>query len=1421
MLSASPSDDKIAWYENDGNESFTEHEISTDANGANSVYAIDVDNDGDMDVLSASYYDDKVTWYENDGNESFTEHEISTDVNGARSVYAIDVDNDGDIDVLSASRYDDKIVWYESDLLDAVCPGSNVVFSEQGGDATSWSWSSNGSASFNNNALQSPTVSGAIDEEVFTVNVTDAGGCSANKSIQVNLSPNDSYVVSDPGICFDTYTTVIVSGSEEYVDYQLRLDSDDSSVGSPVSGTGDEISFIVSPTSTTVYNILATDISSSCYAELTDLSIVNVYSITTYTVSDPVICIGGTATITLSPSETGVDYQLRLDGDNSIIGSLVAGTGSAITFDVSPTGTTTYNIFAINNSTECSGELSDLSVVTVNPSPAIGVVYGTLNFPPDISSHTISADNQHEESVFAIDVDGDGDIDVLSISEHEGIYWYENIGDEIFTRHVIDSNDDGYYVYAIDVDGDGDIDVLSAASTSLIWYENDGSESFTKHILSTFINYTRSVFAIDVDGDGDIDVLSASGENDRIAWYENDGNENFTEYIISNSADYAQSVYAIDVDGDGDIDVLSASGSDDKIAWYENDGSESFMEHIISTSVDDARSVYAIDIDGDGDIDVLSASSYDDKIVWYENDGYESFLSHTITTSANSARSVYAIDVDNDGDIDVLSASAYDDKIAWYENDGNESFLSHYIGFADGANSVYAVDMDNDGDIDFLSASRYDDKIRWFESNLLDYSCGHDGIVFTEQGGVANSWSWSSNGPATIDFNNIQSPTVDGAINEEIFSVTVTDSNGCTNDKSIPIVINILPDDSYTVSDPTVCYGTNATITVSGSEIGVDYQLRVDANDTPVGVVVSGTGSSISFDISVNQTTIYNVYATTDLCDIELIDLSTVTIEMPINNYSVSDSDICSGETATITVSSSETGVDYQLRLDSDDSNVGASVPGTGSAITFDVSPISSKTYNIFAINNSTGCSGELSDLSVITVNLYPAIGVVYGTPNTPPSFSNHYTSNTSDGASSVFAIDVDNDGDIDILSASLYDDKIAWYENNGNGSFTEHIITTNADVAQDVYAIDIDSDGDIDIISASNYDEIIWYENNGSQFFSPHTVTTTANSVMSVLAIDVDGDGDIDILSASEDDNMIAWYENNGSQAFTKHTISTTALRPNSVYAIDVDRDGDIDVLSASSSDDKIIWYENDGFESFTVHEIYNSADFATSVYAIDMDNDGDIDVLSASGNDYKIRWYENDGNQSFTAHTISSSANLAKSVYAIDMDNDGDIDVLSASGSGNRVSWYRNNGNGSFSSFSVSASTNLATSVYAIDIDNDGDIDVLSSSRNDDKIACYESNLLDPACGSFQLTEQGGDASSWAWSSNGNAVFDNSSLQNPTVSGGVDGEIFSVTANGINGCNDTKSIPVIQDHDYTYTVSGATSSWQKIILLRLRNRY
>ncbi len=374
-------------------------------------------------------------------------------------------------------------------------------------------------------------------------------------------------------------------------------------------------------------------------------------------------------------------------------------------------------------------------------------------------------------------------------------------------------------------------------------------------------------------------------------------------------------------------------------------------------------------------------------------------------------------------------------------------------------------------------------------------------------------------------------------------------------------------------------------------------------------------------------------------------------------------------------------------------------------------------------------CVGALVGIAVSLTWALPARGAEV-------PFTEHVISTNADAAFSVFATDLDGDGDTDVLSASFEDDKIAWYENDGGSppTFTEHVISTNADNAVSVFATDLDGDGDIDVLSASQFDnKIAWYENDGESdpTFTEWVISTAASTPQSVFATDVDGDGDTDVLSASFYDNKIAWYEN---PTWTEHVISSTAMWAESVFATDVDGDGDTDVLSASWTDRKIAWYESDGlpFPSFTEHEISTTAYGAHSVFATDLDGDGDIDVLSASYLDGRIEWFENDGasDPAFTEREVSPSASGAHVVFAEDVDGDGDIDVLCALQASNEIAWYENDG-GTPPAFTerVIATPSGAVSVFATDLDGDGDIDVLSASYLDDKIAWYENTT--PTCG------------------------------------------------------------------------------------------
>ena len=152
------------------------------------------------------------------------------------------------------------------------------------------------------------------------------------------------------------------------------------------------------------------------------------------------------------------------------------------------------------------------------------------------------------------------------------------VGQPSFTATSITTSDNGARdVYAADIDGDGDVDMVTCSSldNTVAWYENNGSQSFTKNSISTSQNSPTSVYACDLDADGDIDVLSSSNNDDTAIWYENDGasDPSFTARTITTSADGAQYILAADLDNDGDIDIIQTALYGKKIYWFENENS--------------------------------------------------------------------------------------------------------------------------------------------------------------------------------------------------------------------------------------------------------------------------------------------------------------------------------------------------------------------------------------------------------------------------------------------------------------------------------------------------------------------------------------------------------------------------------------------------------------------------------------------------------------------------------------------------------------------------------------------------------------------------------------------------------------------------------------------------------------------------------
>jgi FG-GAP-like repeat len=153
--------------------------------------------------------------------------------------------------------------------------------------------------------------------------------------------------------------------------------------------------------------------------------------------------------------------------------------------------------------------------------------------------HVVGASVDFPLSVFLEDLDADGDLDVLCAGNLDSsISWYENDGRTApqFTQHLITQDPDGVgplissaqgalVVSAADLDGDGDLDVLSGSGTDnrITWYENDGLSppTFTARTIAQLTSFPRSLFVADIDKDGDADILIADAIDDRIILFEN------------------------------------------------------------------------------------------------------------------------------------------------------------------------------------------------------------------------------------------------------------------------------------------------------------------------------------------------------------------------------------------------------------------------------------------------------------------------------------------------------------------------------------------------------------------------------------------------------------------------------------------------------------------------------------------------------------------------------------------------------------------------------------------------------------------------------------------------------------------------------------------------------------------------------------
>lgn len=269
-----------------------------------------------------------------------------------------------------------------------------------------------------------------------------------------------------------------------------------------------------------------------------------------------------------------------------------------------------------------------------------------------------------------------------------------------------------------------------------------------------------------------------------------------------------------------------------------------------------------------------------------------------------------------------------------------------------------------------------------------------------------------------------------------------------------------------------------------------------------------------------------------------------------------------------------------------------------------------------------------------------------------------------SGGTTSIFAADIDNDEDQDVIVSLT--DNMSWYENDGNGNFIErNVVTTSIYYTMNIYVDDFDNDEDYDILSTQS-EKIVWYKNLGDGIFTDE-ISIGVNNIAGYLSVaDLDNDNDKDVLLGPSPLNIPgSYFLNNGNEILDTAVVLGEHGGIGFIFASDLDNDGDKDVLYASYKG--VVWFENlyEG-DIINSNPINNSIDKLISIYpnpfsdytTINFEQSIDLDLKLFNNTGTEVRQY-----QSFSGTTLKiEKKDLAPGLYFLNFYENGGKEILSS---------------------------------------------------------------------------------------------------------------------------------------------------------------
>ncbi|MBI2281135.1 MAG: VCBS repeat-containing protein, partial [Bacteroidetes bacterium] len=968
------------------------------------------------------------------------------------------------------------------------------------------------------------------------------------------------------------------------------------------------------------------------------------------------LTINPSANATINPDGPFCTTTAPLNLTAADAGGIWSGTGITNTtngtFDPNVAGAGTHQIIYT-----ISGACGDADTVDIVVNVCLLPPTGCCNFVQNANDNGVTSETF---GVKLGDLDGDGDLDVVTIDAYDAIEVWLNNGSGIFaagTTYSIGS--DFYGVELEDIDSDGDLDVIAisfyAAQATEIW-KNNGAGIFSLYqSINNNIGSENSRLA-DLDGDGDLDIFHTNWMGNEQKIYLNNGSGNFSYSSSVNTTGAKSDVALADFDGDGDIDALLSdkNGSYNELWLNNGSGSFTFSSGGFATSSNHSGTA-AADFDGDGDNDfVVIGGASNASAELYLNNGNATFGSAIILAhlGSNYDKDVVTVDYDNDGDIDIIISTYGSNGVEVWNNDGAANFSLCYKN----PSSVYAHgfdagDVDGDGLVDIylgnFSSSNGDRVFIQAPVATANPSitqpttfCSSDAAVnltATPAGGV-----WGGIG-ITDTTNGTFDPSIAGVGSHQI---TYTTTGTCGATDTVNIIVNNcnLLTASFITTTNTICAGDSITFTDNSVGAGITSWNWTFNGGTPATSSTQGPHT-----VTFNMVGTYNIVlqvgdgASTDDTTIAII-VNNCIVPAPCCNY---------------TLDTQQPGTLFTLDAELGD------LDGDGD---LDVVSVSDNSQDIEVMFNTTGIYGAAT---------------LYNTATNP-----------TNRRRSVKLYDYDGDGDLDMITAAMTAImSCEVWNNNGAGIFTigQNLITTQG--FEDVEMGDFNGDGFVDILFVGTTSQV-WLGNGVT--FTQSQILTTLSAVDADLG-DVDGDGDLDIffaIQAFSSNGNLVWL-NNGAGNFTNTGQSLGVGYSAHCVLGDLDGDSDLDAIATnweSAGSPTLVPHEiwiNNGVGIYTTGGFISHPGFGYDVELHDYDGDGDLDIFIADG---VLSTWNNDGNANFTM--CAEVGGFYSQTYSLDLgdiNGDGFFDAyigINQSSAGDRVV-FNNNCNLFIASFTPSATT------------------------------------------------------------------------------------------------------------------------------------